>query len=248
MKRSSRKHLNAFTIDFILDRMACLDPSKLGHFPALESGEKVVSKSKASHHLDKQKSSAKSSHQETKTRRLPAKGRLEVCKYLPSVTSTVPTASISDATPWSEHGDSNGASSISASRSGDSNSSSSDGSDSSDNSYSNSSASSRSSSSSYSSGDSTSSGSDDEYDDKINLVIKVKTSDDKSHSILPESRPPAIAPVVPPPPRSAKTFFLRPTPPKPFGSPLPQEQRKPSKRNEQWKGKRVKAARCVGPF
>ena len=65
-----------------------------------------------------------------------------------------------------------------------------------------------------------------------------------------QRRPPAIAPVVPPPPRTVKALFVGQNP-RPFGSPIAQKPRKPAvnyHHQSSWKGKTVNASRCVGPF
>jgi hypothetical protein len=55
--------------------------------------------------------------------------------------------------------------------------------------------------------------SDRSDDDIINLMVDVET-------VRPSRRDPAIAPVVPPPPRTVTTLYIRPKP-RPFGTPSP---------------------------
>ncbi len=220
MKSKGRKQVNEYTIESLLDRMACLDPSKFGQNISIEDDDRKGFKLKESSRLsDERRSNPRKSHQILKAHKSSQRGRLQVCKYLPSVTSTLPTASVSNDTPWLE--DNEGWSSES--------SESSDSCDSSD--------------------------SEENYDDKINLVIKVKKGEKERSPKAREGRapkatkerPPAIAPVVPTPTRSVKTMFVRPQA-KPFGSPITKDQRKTTKLDQKWKGKTVQAARCVGPF
>ena len=268
MRSYGRKSISAYTIESLLDRIACLDPTGLSHQEAIEddynkkryssdsrskrNGGGSVGKNNSRHRLSRSQGRPVSTPRPS-MRGSSSKGRLQVCEYTPTATSTLNTASESDATPWSRSKKSWSTDNISSSDCSSHSSS-------------------ESSSHSSDSHESSVSSEESDYDDKINLVIQVKRDCEDEQTKQPAkpkrrpevSPPPKKAPVQPAVPRtSRKSFFLR-SQPKPVKS--QQDSVKSQRRSvtsqhrskdpetnslkhkELWTGKTVNASRRVGPF
>ena len=253
MRSQGRSSLTAYAFESLLDRIACLDPSGFVHQDVIE--DDYNKKKRYSSDSRSNRSGRDDSKNSRHSRRLPpvstprptsgsrrsTKGRLQVCKYTPTVTSTINTASESDATPWSRSKKSWSSSYNSSERSS---------------SFSRSSSASSSERSSSESSESRSEDSEDEdYDDKINLVIQVKRDCEEEQLQQPKKpkRKPetsAAAKEVPaPPPRPSRKSWGFRSQPKPAKS---QRSKDPEtsvlKKKELWKGKTVNASRRLGPF